>query len=141
MPALFHSSSFCFCQPLSAQCYSTQPAWLRQLPGSEKASGSGWLWAQSFTWCHPELLSCPTGQTQAVLWALGARHQHPLLARRQVRGEHRRGRLQVTGAAMGAVTHRHRNTEPDTQTESQTHTHRDTGKGTQPHRCAPTQPH
>lgn len=74
--------------------------------GAKRLRGQAGCGHRAVPGAIPELLSCPIGQTQAVLWALGACDQHPLLARRQVRGEHRRGRLQVTMAGTGAVTHR-----------------------------------
>ncbi|XP_068177719.1 echinoderm microtubule-associated protein-like 6 isoform X2 [Antennarius striatus] len=49
---------------------------------------------------------CPekfVGQTQALLRTLGARHQHPLLLRRQVRHQRRRQRLQLVCVEMSVI--------------------------------------
>lgn len=152
----FHLSSFCFSQtpqqsvlqhPTSTvhpQEAFTAPK--QHGPSTGSSQGVKRPWGQegcghrALPGASPELLSCPTGQTQAVLWALGTRHQHPLLARRQVRGEHRRGRLQVTGWDWG--THTHRDTERQAHTHAQRQRerkgHSHTGVHTQrPHRHIP----
>lgn len=46
--------------------------------------------------CVLRCCSFPTGQTQALLWALCACHQHTLFSRWQVRDKYGRRRLQVT---------------------------------------------
>lgn len=133
----FHLRSFCFSQtpqhsllqhPTSVvHLQEALTASKQHSPSMGSSQGTKWTWCQdgcghrALPGAIPELVSCPTGQTQAILRALGARHQHPLLTRWQVRGEHWRGRLQVMGWDWGS--HTHRDTESQAHTERKGHSH------------------